>query len=272
MNKTSIAWTDRTWNPSTGCDPISNGCANCYSKALSKRLHAMGSKRYTNGFKFTIHADKIRGPVSNKKPARIFVNSMSDLLHKDAPDDFIMDVFDTMAVRAPWHEYQVLTKRAERWPEISEMVVKRFGRWPQNVIPGVTVESIRYRYRLNLLGCVGDDSTTRMVSAEPLLGSLLNPHVPRHQAVDEFAQHLNGKGISHLVTGGESGFKARPAQVDWFRELRDACLRAGVPFFFKQHGGRGVTEKAKRGGELAVLDGRTWTQRPEVNGESVTLL
>jgi len=254
--KTSIEWTGYTWNPCTGCTKISAGCKHCYAEQLSHRLQRMGNARYANGFKLTLHWDKVGDPTRWRDSRRIFVNSMSDLLHLDVPNDFIMDVFETMGARAPWHEYQVLTKRADRWPETDRAVLKRFGRWPSNIVPAVTVENRKTMHRAEHLAQVGDHVTVRMVSVEPLLEDLGKP--------DEIANWLLANRIGWLVSGGESGWSARAASIDWFRHLRDGCRRAGVPYFHKQHGGRGVTEESKLGGELATIDGELHKALPTV--------
>lgn len=255
---TGIEWTDKSWNPVTGCTKISAGCKFCYAETLSKRLKAMGNPRYTNGFQVTLHADKINEPCGWRKPLWVFVNSMSDLLHRDIPDDFVLDVVHTMAVRAPQHRYQWLSKRADRWPDISRKIMDRYGHWPTNILPGVSVEDHRVLNRIDLLGQVGDEHTVRKLSVEPLIGSLC------HGDVYDLAVRLERNRIGWVITGGEAGFGARPADMDWFREVRDACILADVAYFHKQHGGRGVTKEVKRGGKLAVLDGVLWHQMPVV--------
>ncbi len=259
-SKTDIEWSDVTWNPATGCTRISAGCRHCYAERLAIRLHAMKNPRYANGFELTLHRDKIRDPARWRKPRRIFVNSMSDLLHEGIPDGFIMEVFATMVERAPQHQYLVLSKRAERWPLISRQVMERWGSWPAHVLPAVSIESRRWLSRLPHLARVGGGDTCRAVSFEPLLGSLLGEGGP--SGVGELAQRLREAGVSWAVSGGESGWSARPAQLDWFRELRDACEAAGVLYFHKQHGGRGCTKKQKRGGRWATLDGRLHHANP----------
>lgn len=260
---TGIEWTDKTWNPVTGCDKISAGCKNCYAETLTKRLTAMGNPRYRNGFRVTLHADKLDEPRRWRAPTLVFVNSMSDMLHKDIPDNFILRAFRTM-VETHRHTFQVLSKRPERWAEISRLVIAEHGRWPVNVLPGTSIESRevidgtrKIAPRLRALGVAGDDDTIRMLSCEPLLGSLLPP-----DGVAGLARELTEARIGWVISGGEAGFKARPADLDWFRELRDACVMAGIPFFHKQHGGPGVTKTDKRGGKLAELDGKLWHQMP----------
>ncbi|HEY1739349.1 MAG TPA: phage Gp37/Gp68 family protein [Acidimicrobiia bacterium] len=239
---TPIEWTESTWNPTTGCDRLSPGCDHCYALTLAKRLKAMGVERYQNdgnrrtsgpGFRLTSHDDVLFVPYRWKRPRLVFVNSMSDLFHDDVPDEFIHSVFDVMR-DTPRHTYQVLTKRSRR--------LVRLGReldWPSNVWMGVSVESARYRFRIDHLRQV--PAAVRFISAEPLLGPL-GP--------------LDLTGISWVIAGGESGPNARPMELEWGRDVRDQCVAADVQFFFKQWGGR--TPKA--GGR--ELDGRTWDDMP----------
>ncbi len=253
--KTGIEWTNRTWNPTTGCDKISAGCKNCYAEPLAHRLQRMGNRRYVNGFDLTLHQDKVTEPLGWRTPELVFVNSMSDLLHKDVPIAFILDCFSTMA-RANWHTYQILTKRPGRWAEVTAAVVDHLGYWPNNVLPGTSVENRKALPRLEELAAAGDSQAVRMVSVEPLLESL--------GPVEELAEKLRAAAIGWVITGGEAGWDARPAELDWFREVRDACALAGVPFFHKQHGGVGMTKDIKRGGTLAVLDGELHHAMPVV--------
>ena len=269
MAETGIEWTDVTWNPATGCTKVSAGCKNCYADALARRLQAMGNVRYRNGFELTLHPDKVGDPYRWREPKRVFVNSMSDLLHRDIPTGFIVDVFRTM-VETPRHTYQVLTKRPERWAEIDEAVVSRWGRWPTNVWPGATVEHRQSLPRLAELAMAGDERTVRMVSAEPLLESLAYRTATKWvdeqgEGISALAALLRDARIGWVITGGEAGWNARPAHLDWFREVRDACAEAGVAFFHKQHGGVGVTKKAKSGGEDALLDGLMHHAWPRVS-------
>ena len=247
MNNTGIDWTEKTWNPVTGCSPVSAGCAHCYAKPLAERLRLMGNPRYRNGFKVTLHPDKLREPMREGKGAMIFVNSMSDLLHEGVPDQFIKEVLFTIR-DAPQHTYQLLTKRAERWPSVAALL----GYVPPNAWIGVSIESAKHLDRLEPLGLV--KAAQKMVSFEPLLGPLGD--------VRELARTLHRCGITWVIDGGESGWKARPAQLDWFRTIRDACEYAGIAYFHKQHGGRGTTHAAKLGGDLAVLDGRLHHESP----------
>lgn len=246
MNNTGIDWTELTWNPVTGCTKVSSGCKNCYAEPLAKRLKAMGNPRHQAGFDTVVcHRDKVDEPRKIRGSKLVFVNSMSDMLHRDVPTDFIVACVRSMA--ATRHRFQVLSKRARRWPAVSYEVDMDIGEWPANVWPGVSIEDRRHMNRLDGLADVGDNSTIRMVSFEPLLEDLGWPA--------EIAKQLTNARIGWVITGGESGFDARPAELDWFRHIRDACHLAGVPFFHKQHGGRGVTHAAKRGGKHAILDG-----------------
>jgi len=231
--KSSIEWTESTWNPLTGCTKVSPGCKHCYAERMAKRLHAMGQPNYANGFKLTLHPQALEIPLGWKKPQMIFVNSMSDLFHKDVPVDFIQQVFDVMR-RADWHTFQVLTKRAERLLEIDPRI-----EWPANVWMGVSVENQDHKFRIDLLRQT--HATTKFLSLEPLLGPL-----PR----------LNLKGINWVIVGGESGPGARPLLEEWIIDLRDQCKARHVPFFFKQWGG----VQKKRAGR--VLQGRTWDEMP----------
>ena len=229
----AIEWTDATWNPVTGCTKISPGCKNCYAERLAARLHRMGNPRYANGFELTFHADQVNLPLRWKQPRRVFVNSMSDLFHIDVPELFIHSVFETMK-QAHWHSFQVLTKRADRLA----LLAPRLS-WSPNVWMGVSVETDEYKTRIDHLRSV--PASVRFLSLEPLLGPLTR---------------LDLRGIDWVIVGGESGPKHRQADPVWIRDIRDQCLRAEVPFFFKQWGG----VLAKSGGRL--LDGRTWDQLP----------
>ncbi len=229
-----IEWTQSTWNPVTGCTKVSPGCKHCYAERMALRLRAMGQSNYTNGFKLTLQPQALELPLRWKKPQRIFVNSMSDLFHKDVPLTFIQRVFDVMR-RADWHQYQILTKRSERLLEVSPLLP-----WPPHIWMGVSVERRDYRFRIDHLRQTG--AHVKFLSLEPLLGPL-----PR----------LNLAGIDWAIVGGESGPGARAMDGRWARDIRDQCLAAGVVFFFKQWGG--VNKKAA-GREL---EGRTWDQMPK---------
>lgn len=229
-----IEWTDATWNPVTGCSKVSPGCKHCYAERMAKRLQAMGQPNYANGFEVTLQPHMLELPLEWKRPRRVFVNSMSDLFHKDVPLSFIKKVFSVMR-RANWHQYQLLTKRSERLLEVSPLLT-----WEPHIWIGVSVENDGYISRIDDLRKTGAD--VKFLSLEPLLGPL---------------RKLNLRGIDWVIVGGESGPGARPMNPDWVRDIRDQCIRANVPFFFKQWGG----QFKKRTGR--VLDGRTWDQMPQ---------
>ena len=242
-DKSTIEWTDSTWNPVTGCSKVSPGCKNCYAERLAARLHAMGNPRYQNGFEVTLHEDQLTLPLRWKQPRKIFVNSMSDLFHEAVPDDFILKAFKIME-RADWHLFQILTKRADRLAELASKLP-----WPDNVWQGVSVENVDYTGRIDSLLKV--PAAVRFISVEPLLGPI--PSLPL-------------TGISWVIVGGESGPNHRPIEKGWVRGIRDQCRRAKVPFFFKQWGG--TTPKA--GGRS--LDGRTWNEMPGISLRQPTLV
>lgn len=231
--QSSIEWTDATWNPVTGCTKISPGCKHCYAERLAARLQAMGNPRYRNGFDLTLHPDQLTLPLRWRDPRRIFVNSMSDLFHEDVPEEFIHRAFEIMT-QAHWHVFQVLTKRARRLAELAPRLP-----WPPNLWQGVSVENARYTLRVAEL--VKVPAAIRFLSIEPLLGPI--PHLPLD-------------GIDWVIVGGESGPGHRPMQPEWVHAIRGRCAHAGVPFFFKQWGGR--TPRA--GGR--TLDGREWNEMP----------
>jgi protein gp37 len=233
--KSSIEWTESTWNPLTGCNKVSPGCKHCYAERMSKRLKAMGQAKYRNGFRLTLHEDSLEDPLKWTKPQMIFVNSMSDLFHKDVPLEFIQAVFDVIR-RAHWHTFQVLTKRAERLSELDPLLT-----WPDNLWMGVSVENQDYTFRIDRLRQT--HAKTKFLSLEPLLGAI---------------PHMNLTGINWVIVGGESGPGARPIQPEWVTDIRDQCLAAKVPFFFKQWGG---VNKKKTGREL---EGRTWDELPSM--------
>ena len=233
MSISTIEWTESTWNPLTGCTKISPGCKNCYAERMTKRLKAMGQEKYADGFQLRQHPQVVSDPLKWKKPQVIFVNSMSDLFHKDVSVDFIQDVFRVMR-EAHWHKFQVLTKRAERLAKLSPQL-----EWTENIWMGVSVENNDYTFRIDLLRETG--AKTKFLSLEPLLGPLPN---------------MNLSGIDWTIVGGESGPKSRPIKEEWVLDIRDQCLASNTPFFFKQWGG---TQKKKAGRQLK---GRTWSQMP----------
>src|ERR1700759_1506933 len=231
--KSTIEWTEATWNPVTGCTKISPGCDNCYAERLAHRLQLMGQPNYRNGFKLTLQEHMLELPLKWKTPQMIFVNSMSDLFHRDVPTDYIQRVFDVMR-RANRHRFQVLTKRSQRLARLSKSID-----WPANVWMGVSVESDAYTYRIDHLRETG--AHIKFLSLEPLLGALPN---------------LNLKGIHWAIVGGESGPGARAMEREWVVDIRDQCRAADVRFFFKQWGG---TNK-KRSGRM--LDDETYDEMP----------
>ncbi len=222
-----------TWNPVTGCTKISQGCKHCYAERMAKRLYAMGSARYRNGFKMTLHDDLIDLPRSWKKPRTVFVNSMSDLFQDEVPVDFICRVFDTMAA-CPQHTFQILTKRGARLFDLA-----KFLPWPRNVWMGVSVEDMHVIDRIQYLAQV--PAAVRFLSCEPLIGPL---------------DDLPLIGIHWVIVGGESGPKARPMNPAWVESIFNQCQTAEVAFFFKQWGG---VRKDKTGRKLF---GRTYDEMP----------
>jgi len=234
-SKSTIEWTEATWNPVTGCTKISPGCDHCYAERLALRLQAMGQPNYTNGFKLTVQERMLELPLRWRTPQVIFVNSMSDLFHKDVPADYIQRVFDVMN-RARQHRFQVLTKRSQRLMRLSPAID-----WQPHVWMGVSVENKDYTFRIDHLRETG--AHIKFLSLEPLLGPLTN---------------LNLKDIDWVIVGGESGPGARAMQIEWVLDIKDQCQAAGVPFFFKQWGG---TNK-KRSGRL--LENQTWDEMPRV--------
>ncbi|PWW82380.1 hypothetical protein CR164_05105 [Prosthecochloris marina] len=235
MAQSHIEWTEMTWNPVTGCDKVSDGCRYCYAESFARRLQAMGNDKYRDGFKLTLHPGVLQEPFRWKKPRVVFVNSMSDLFHKDVPVDYIRDVFEVMR-QNPQHVFQVLTKRADvlRYYDSEDQLF-----WPHNVWMGVSVENARNIDRIDLLRQTR--AKVKFLSCEPLLGPLSS---------------MNLDGIDWVIVGGESGRRARTIDPEWVQEIREQCLAANVPFFFKQWGG---TNKKKSG---RILDGRVWDQTP----------
>jgi protein gp37 len=228
-----IEWTESTWNPVTGCTKISPGCKHCYAERMAERLQAMGQENYRNGFEVTLQPHMLELPLRWKKPQTIFVNSMSDLFHKDVPVEYIQRVFEVMR-RASWHRFQVLTKRSERVVELDSQL-----QWAPNVWMGVSIENSEYRSRIDDLRTTS--AVLKFLSLEPLLGPL---------------RELDLGGIDWVIVGGESGPGARPMDPAWATDIRDQCRRRGVPFFFKQWGG---TNKKLAG---RLLEGETWNQMP----------
>ena len=231
--KSTIEWTEMTWNPVTGCTKVSEGCRHCYAERMALRLRAMGNRRYTNGFRVTLHDDLVDLPRSFRQPRLIFVNSMSDLFHEDVPEEFIGRVFETMAA-CPQHTFQVLTKRSRRLRDMANRLP-----WRKNVWIGVSVEDQRVFSRIDDLRQV--PASVRFLSCEPLLGPM---------------DSLNLEGIAWVIVGGESGPGARPMKPEWVESILKHCRQAKVAFFFKQWGG---TRKDITG---RMLNGRTYDELP----------
>ena len=239
MAESSIEWTEMTWNPTTGCDKVSAGCKYCYAEVMARRLTAMGVDKYKNGFKLAMHPDALRVPYTWKSPKRVFVNSMSDLFHKDIPLDFVQSVFEVMN-DCSQHTFQVLTKRGD--------VLKKYNpfvEWTKNIWMGVSVEDERVVDRIDDLR--ETDAKVKFLSLEPLIGPLPN---------------LNLTGIDWVIVGGESGFKARPMQEDWVQDILKQCKEQNVAFFFKQWGGK---NKKKAG---RMLNGRTYSEYPIIEDKN----
>jgi protein gp37 len=240
MAQSSIEWTEMTWNPVTGCTKISAGCKYCYAEVMSKRLQAMGIEKYKDAFKLALHENALAIPYTWKKQKIVFVNSMSDLFHRDVPLEFIQKVFKVMNEN-PQHTFQVLTKRADRLLRVHEEL-----HWTHNIWMGVSVEDARVQNRIDLLRQT--NARTKFLSCEPLIGPLPG---------------MNLQGIDWVIVGGESGRKARPMDEDWVLDIMDQCQSSGVAFFFKQWGG---TNKKKNG---RLLNGRTYDEMPEFNIEEL---
>lgn len=231
--KSHIEWTEATWNPVTGCTKVSAGCKNCYAERMARRLHAMGSPRYKNGFRTTLHHDLVDLPKKWATPRLIFVNSMSDLFHPDVPLDFIQRMFATMA-DCSQHTFQILTKRSERLRKLALRI-----NWPLNVWMGVSVEDSAVLGRVDDLRKV--PAAVRFLSCEPLIDSLAQ---------------IDLADIHWVIVGGESGHGARDMKIEWVREIFRACKKQNVPFFFKQWGG---VRKDLTG---RLLRGRTYNEMP----------
>ena len=242
--KSSIEWTEMTWNPVTGCTKISPGCKHCYAETMAKRLVAMGSPRYKDGFALALQRDLVDLPRKWRGPRTIFVNSMSDLFHPKIPTEFIADIFRTMN-ECPQHTFQVLTKRADRLVEVAPLL-----KWTPNIWMGVSVENQRYATRAALLNQV--PAHVRFLSVEPMLGPI--PALPLD-------------GIDWVIVGGESGHHARPIEKAWVVDVFRQCRKSGAAFFFKQWGGvrKHVTGRS--------LFGRTYDEMPKIrpSHESATI-
>lgn len=233
LNST-IEWTEATWNPITGCTKISDGCLNCYAERMAKRLSGRHGYPQENPFKLTLQPERLLQPTNWKKPHNIFVCSMSDIFHKNVPDNYIFEIINIIT-QCPQHTFQILTKRAKRMAKIS----KKIEQWPHNVWIGVTVESKENKKRIDYLKFV--NASVRFISFEPLLDNV-------HQ--------INLKGINWVIVGGESGPGSRPMKQEWATSIRDQCIKMKISYFFKQWGG--FNKKATG----RSLEGKEWNQMP----------
>jgi len=243
MNTNIIDWSKNSWNPVSGCTQISTGCKNCYAKKIALELQKQDKPKYENGFKPTCHPSLLREPFKWKESKRVFVNSMSDLFHKDVPNIFIKKCFFTMRMAAQ-HQFYILTKRSERLYKMRNDL-----EWWDNIWMGVSVENADYLYRIDHLRETG--AAIKFISIEPLLGPLPN---------------MDLSEIDWVIVGGESGIGARPRKEEWVLDIRDQCLAARVPFFFKQWGGK---DRKKNG---CLLKGKKWDQMPEIKVPGEELL
>jgi protein gp37 len=235
MSKSSIEWTEMTWNPTTGCNKISTGCKYCYAEVMTRRLQSMGVDKYKDGFAIRTHDDALMIPYAWKSPKVVFVNSMSDLFHTQVPLSFIKKVFEVMN-HTPQHTYQVLTKRAERLYELHQEL-----NWTDNIWMGVSVENEKVKDRIDFLR--ETNAKVKFLSCEPLIGPLSN---------------MNLANIDWVIVGGESGRTVRPMKESWVWDIRQQCAEQGAAFFFKQWGG---TNKKKAGRELG---GSTYNEMPSM--------
>lgn len=240
MKTTKIEWTDKTWNPITGCTKFSAGCAHCYAEVMSRRLHTMGVKKYANEFKLSLHEECLDEPLAWTKAHVIFVCSMSDIFHEDVPFEFVDKIMNTI-IRTPHHRYQILTKRADRMKEYFSS-----RRVPVNAWIGVTVEAESSKSRIDILRKI--PATVHFLSCEPLLESLGS---------------LNLDGIEWVIVGGESGTKARPMREEWVLDIKEQCESQNSAFFFKQWGtwgSDGIKRNKHANGKL--LDGKIIQEMP----------
>lgn len=252
---TKIEWTEKTWNPVTGCTKISEGCKNCYAEKMAKRLQAMGSRKYANGFEITCHPDSLGDSLKWKKPSMVFVDSMSDLFHGDISFTFIERIWDTI-FDCPQHTFQILTKRPDQLIKFANWLAhsknRRFAY--ENVWLGVSVENQqRANERIPLL--LKTPAAVRFISCEPLLGPISLPEV--NEVIGKSGVDCTySTGIDWLIAGCESGPKRRPADINWFRSLQFQCAEARIPFFLKQIDIKGKLVK------MPQLDGVIWDQMP----------
>lgn len=245
MKTTKIEWTEQTWNPSVGCNKVSAGCKNCYAETMSRRLKAMGTKGYENGFEFSIMPERLEQPLKIKRPTKFFVNSMSDLFHEKMPKEYLDLIFEVIE-KTPHHTYQILTKREKRMVGYLEDKVL-----PKNVWLGVTVESSETKYRIDYLRRI--KASIRFISMEPLLDDL---------------GKIDLLNIHWVIVGGESGVKARPMNPEWVTSIKNQCSNQNVAFFFKQWGtwgADGVKRSKKSNGR--ELNGKIYDEYPELIAE-----
>lgn len=233
MAKSSIEWTEMTWNPTTGCSKVSAGCKFCYAEVMSYRLQAMGLEKYKDAFEVRTHPDQLKLPYTWKQSKMVFVNSMSDLFHDDIPQEFIQSVFHVMNEN-PNHVFQVLTKRAERLAALHTSL-----KWTHNIWMGVSVENAKVTQRIDALRAT--NARVKFLSCEPLIGPL---------------SALNLTNMDWVIVGGESGHQPRPMKPEWALDIQDQCQQAGVAFFFKQWGGRNKKAAGR------ILNGRTYDEMP----------
>ena len=241
MRTTKIEWTDKTWNPITGCTKKSAGCAHCYAEVMARRLKAMGLEKYRNGFEMTLHEEDLEEPLQWKKPHNIFVCSMSDIFHEDVPFEFVDRIMDTIQ-QSPQHRYQILTKRAERMAEYFDTRMV-----PQNVWLGVTVECQATKSRIDSLRDL--NASIKFLSCEPLIEDL---------------GEIDLRGIDWIIVGGESGPKARRMLLEWIIKIKHQVEQHGAAFFFKQWGtwgSDGIKRNKHANGKLLL--GEVIQQMPE---------
>lgn len=233
-DRSAIEWTDATWNPVRGCTKVSAGCKHCYAETFSERFRGVPNHPFEQGFDLRLVPTALEIPLKWKKSRRIFVNSMSDLFHEKVPDSYIEEVFNVI-VSCPQHQFQILTKRPRRMVALSESLA-----WPINAWLGVSVENSKFTNRIDHLRAVS--CAIRFLSIEPLLGPI---------------NDLDLRDIDWVIVGGESGAKSREVKPEWIRDIRDQCVSAGVPFFFKQWGGKNKKTNGR------MLDGREWNEKPD---------
>jgi protein gp37 len=242
MKTTKIEWTEATWNPSIGCSKVTSGCKNCYAETMARRLQAIGTSGYEDGFEFKILPERLSQPAGIKKPTKFFVNSMSDLFHEKMPFRFLDRIFKVIA-NTPQHHYQILTKREHI---LQKYFLKR--EVPENVWLGVTVEHEQTKHRMDVLRNI--EASVRFISIEPLIGDV---------------GALDLDGIHWVIVGGESGVCARPMNPKWAINIQRQCAKQKVAFFFKQWGTwgeDGIKRNKKENG--SILLGKEWKEEPMI--------